>query len=92
MVGVIRQEFVTMAEPAPLDIDSYSKAFLEGKLDTAELGELRAVLSPESWKELVRQRYQLMQQAKLNSIKAKSREQIDLSDVVALLVMLLEKP
>ncbi|HMH95558.1 MAG TPA: hypothetical protein VK577_03115 [Bradyrhizobium sp.] len=83
---------MTQTERAPLDIDSYSKAYLEGKLDKVEVAELREMLAPENWRELVGQRYQLLQQAKLNAIKAKSREQIDLSDVVALLVMLLEKP
>jgi len=81
-----------MAEPAPLDIDSYSKAFLEGKLDQFETKQLREVLSPDSWTELKQERYRLSQLLKLNAIKAKTREQIDLSDVVALLIMLLEKP
>jgi len=92
MVGMIRQEFLMPAERAPLDIDSYSSAFVQGKLDKVEADELRAMLSPESWRELGRHRYQLTQQQKLNAIKAKNREQIDLSDVVALLVMILEKP
>jgi hypothetical protein len=92
MVGVIRRDFMTQTERAPLDIVSYSSVYLEGKLDKAEISELRAVLSPESWKELLRERYRLTQLEKLSSIKAKNRQQIDLSDVVALLVMLLEKP
>ena len=81
-----------MALPAPLDIDSYSKAFLEGKLDQFGIKQLREVLSPEAWAELAQERYHLSQLLKLNAIKAKTREQIDLSDVVALLIMLLEKP
>lgn len=83
---------MTQAERAPLDIASYSKAYLEGKLDGVEVAELRNMLAPEHWRALVGERYQIMQHAKLNVIKAKNREQIDLSDVVALLVMLLEKP
>lgn len=77
---------------APLDIASYSAAFLLGKLDKVEAAELREALDPEEWKNLVQQRYQVMQSAKLNGIKAKTREQIDLSDVVALLIMILERP
>jgi len=83
---------MTQTERAPLDLKSYSQAYLEGKLDKVETAELRDMLSPENWRELVTQRYHLMQHAKLNAIKAKNREQIDLSDVVALLIMLLEKP
>lgn len=92
MVGVIRQEFLVAEDRAPLDIESYSKAYLEGKLDKAETSDLRAMLSPESWKDLLRERYRLTQLEKLNNIKVKNRQQIDLSDVVALLVMILEKP
>lgn len=79
-------------ERAPLDIVSYSSAYLQGKLDKVEIAELREVLAPENWRLLVGQRYQIMQHDKLNAIKTKNREQIDLSDVVALLIMLLEKP
>jgi len=81
-----------MALPAPLDIDSYSKAFLEGKLDQFGIKQLREVLSSEAWAELKQELYRHSQLLKLNAIKAKTREQIDLSDVVALLIMLLEKP
>lgn len=81
-----------MTEPVPLDIESYSKAYLEGKLDRAETADLRAALSSDDWKDLLRERYRLTQLEKLNAIKLKNRQQIDLSDVVALLVMILEKP
>lgn len=92
MVGMRRQEFLVPKECAPINIDSYSQAYLEGKLDKVESAELREVLSPENWRELVGQRYQVIQRDKLHAIKMKNREQIDLSDVVALLVMILEKP
>lgn len=79
------------AERVSLDIKSYSNAFLEGKLDKLEIAELRDAMNAENWRDLTRQRYVRVQLEKLNSIKTKTREQLDLSDVVALLVMLVEK-
>lgn len=79
------------AERVSIDIRSYSNAFLEGKLDKVEIAELRDAMNAENWRDLTRQRYARVQLEKLNSIKAKTREQLDLSDVVALLVMLVEK-
>lgn len=82
-----------MAEqPAPLDIASYSSAYLRGELTTIETQELRHAMNTEGWRELVMRKYQLVQKHKLEAIKAKTREQLDLSDVCALLVMLIEKP
>jgi hypothetical protein len=77
---------------APLDIKSYSEAFVLGKLDKVEAAELRDALSSEDWKELVQLKYEAAQHFKLQGIKAKNREQIDLSDVVNLLIMILERP
>lgn len=81
-----------MAEPAPMDIESYSAAYLRGELTTIEQRELRNAMNTEGWRELVQRRYRFVQQHKLEAIKAKTREQLDLSDVCALLVMLIEKP
>lgn len=82
---------VGMTERAPLDIKSYSDAYLQGKLDRAETDELIANVTNKEWSDLFRRRQQIVQQARLQAIKAKNREQLDLSDVVALLVMLVEK-
>jgi hypothetical protein len=76
---------------APLDIKSYSEAFVLGKLDKVEAAELREALSSDDWKDLVQLKYEAGQHFKLQAIKAKSREQIDLSDIVQLLIMILER-
>ena len=83
---------MALAERVPLDIESYSKAYLEGKLTTIETQELRDAMSPENWRELVQRKYRVVMAHKLAAIKTKTREQIDLSDVVTLLIMLVEKP